>query len=121
MTIFDSRDRRGLTQESNGNLKSEHTSALWGRPPSGIREFENGAGRICPHRRSIRTIVVVQSIPFGFDHDRTISACVRSVLNLDIPAIPSAPRGFGRRGVFRFAIAPLNTMCIQRRLDFGGL
>jgi hypothetical protein len=65
--------------------------------------------------------VVVQSIPFGFDHDRTISACVRSVLNLDIPAIPSAPRGFGRRGVFRFAIAPLNTMCIQRRLDFGGL
>jgi hypothetical protein len=42
-----------------------HPPRPLGRPPSVIREFENGAGRICPYRRSIRTLVVVQSIPFG--------------------------------------------------------
>jgi hypothetical protein len=30
-----------------------------------------------------------------------------------------APRGFFRRGVFRFGFAPLNIMRVQRRQNFG--
>jgi hypothetical protein len=46
VTTSDSRDRRGLTQESNGNLNSATTSALWG-----VRRLLSASSRTVSTRR----------------------------------------------------------------------